>query len=254
MRGCGGNLNDNNETDTAIHRAGHGLTYARGRRRARESRRGYAGRIKKGDEMNGIFLFSFVFFLQLLVVREVIFDVFSMRKKKEEIQLVEPFSVLEYFDRIEKAALDILEKQDPVNKTITLWWGLDGLRLNEDGSLEWISRKKPKPVNQNISYQMCQSMKHLPQFDMSQSTQATREQIYALKMQLYMENFNIAMQKQMQGFNSALQSYVVPTPGYIGYSPYMQPPYLQSAFAPQLTQCCCDPSFGRTMRGKIIRE
>lgn len=154
---------------------------------------------------------------------------------------IEPFSISEYFDRMEQAALDILEKQEPVDKIIILWWGLDGLRLNEDGTLEWISRKKQKPVNQDISYQMCQSIMPLPQFDMSQSTQATREQFLALKMQSDMANFNIAMQQQMQGINSALQSYVVPMPGYIGYSPYMQPPYLQSAFMSPLTQRCYNP-------------
>lgn len=153
---------------------------------------------------------------------------------------IAPFGVPACFDRMEQATLDILEKQEPIDQTIILWWGLDGLRLNEDRTLEWISRKKQKPVNQDISYQMCQSIALFPQFDMLQSTQATREQLFELKMQSDMANFNIAMQQQMQGINSALQSYVVPMPGYMGYLPYMQPPYMQSAFASPLTQCCCD--------------
>lgn len=160
--------------------------------------------------------------------------------EKEPLGPSEPFVVSEYYSHMEKAAIDILEKQEPIDKTIILWWGLDGLKLNEDGTLEWISRKKPKPVNQDISYQMCQSIVPLSKFDMSQSTQATQEQIFALKMQLDMANFNILLQQQMQGINSALQSYVVPMPGYMGYPPYMQASYLQSPLASPLTQCCCN--------------
>lgn len=83
---------------------------------------------------------------------------------------------------------------------------------------------------QFISYQMCQSITPLQQFDMAHSTQATQEQIFALKMQLDMANFNMALQRQMQ-------SYVVPMPTY--YSPYMQPSYL-TAFPSPLTQRCCN--------------
>lgn len=52
---------------------------------------------------------------------------------------------------IEKECLKLqeeLEKQDPY--IITLWWGFDGLRLNEDGSTEWISRRKPDTSLQSI--------------------------------------------------------------------------------------------------------
>lgn len=66
------------------------------------------------------------------------------------------FSVSEYLSRIEQAALDILESMKPIDKTITLWWGLDGLRLNEDGTTEWVSRKK-KSV-EPVFYQPCQSI------------------------------------------------------------------------------------------------
>lgn len=66
------------------------------------------------------------------------------------------FSVSEYISRIEQTALDILESMKPIDKTITLWWGLDGLRLNEDGTTEWVSRKK-KTV-EPVSYQPCQSI------------------------------------------------------------------------------------------------
>lgn len=149
-----------------------------------------------------------------------------------ESQKIKPFIVSEYYDRIEKAALDILEDQKPVDQIIILWWGFDGLRLNENGELEWISRKKQKPVNQNICYQPAQSMAQAsyPLYgasDMCQSSQATREQFFGIKMQLEMMKFNAALQNQMQGINSALQSYVIQPPAY-------------TAYLTQLTDCCCN--------------
>lgn len=69
------------------------------------------------------------------------------RKQIQHQAKTEPFIVSEYYDRMEKAALDILEHQEAVEQTIILWWGLDGLRLNEDGTLEWVSRRKPRPVD-----------------------------------------------------------------------------------------------------------
>lgn len=74
-----------------------------------------------------------------------------------------PFSVAEYLDRIEKAQIDILSQHKPVDQTITLWWGLDGVQLNEDGNQEWISRKEKAseasppayvaPLETTVSYQ-----------------------------------------------------------------------------------------------------
>lgn len=167
-----------------------------------------------------------------------------VNQKSETPKLeIEPFSVPAYFARMEKATLDILQKQEPIDKTIILWWGLDGLRLNEDGTLEWISRKKPKLVNQDISYQMCQSSQPIQtgfqQARWVDQAQSTRAQIEELMMR------NAALQNQeaqnMQ--NAAIIGMLSPPmmPGYIGYSPYMQPPYMQSAFASPLTQRCYNP-------------
>lgn len=61
-----------------------------------------------------------------------------------------PFSTTEYFDRIEKAYNEILEQKERQSSSeeyvIILWWGLDGLRLNKDGSSKWISKRKEEPV------------------------------------------------------------------------------------------------------------
>lgn len=116
------------------------------------------------------------------------------------------FSVQAYLDRIEQTALEILEKQEPVEQIIVLWWGLDGLRLNEDGALEWISRKKP---GETVFYQPCQSVQPRIRFctippetfsmmcnvagmvaEAGDQTQSTRAQIDALMAQ------NAALQMQ----------------------------------------------------------
>lgn len=109
-------------------------------------------------------------------------------------------SVIEYLSRIEEASLDILEAKTPIDKSITLWWGLDGLRLNEDGTFEWISRKKSKPINQNISYQMCQSIQP-SQMELQQTRWADQTQCVKAQLDTLMSQ-NIALQMQfMQNAN-----------------------------------------------------
>lgn len=54
------------------------------------------------------------------------------------------FSVSAYLDRIERAALVIEQEKEPVDQTIILWWVLEGIKLNADGRIESVSRKKPK--------------------------------------------------------------------------------------------------------------
>lgn len=168
----------------------------------------------------------------------------------------EPFSVSSYYARIEKTSLDILDAKKPVDQIIILWWGLDGLRLNEDGELEWISRKKPEPVNQNVFYQTAQKMEQAIaqvsrpfDYSMCQSTQA---QINALQAQNTALQMQAAQQAQNMAMMAALQSYIVPYPTYPdrgiggsggtgGYVTY---------YSSQLGDCCC----ARTISGKIIRD
>lgn len=141
----------------------------------------------------------------LLWIARRIYRLFA--KKTEESNKVEPFIVSAYLERIEKAWLNILEQKKPTDWTVILWWGLDGLRMNEDGSLEWISRKKPKPVSQSIFYQPCQNIASLPQFNMCQSTQAT---IDALQEQIAMQNINIRIQAQLQSHQARYFGYCSP--------------------------------------------
>ena len=82
------------------------------------------------------------------------------QKKDSILFQASPFVVSEYLDRIENTCIKMWEDQTPVDKTITLWWGLDGLKLEQDGTTKWVSRKKkpvvPKcnPVNSGIFHSL----------------------------------------------------------------------------------------------------
>ncbi len=52
-----------------------------------------------------------------------------------------PFETPSYLDHMEKAHLDLLRERQPVDWTITLWLGLDGLRIDPYGTSEWIRRE-----------------------------------------------------------------------------------------------------------------
>lgn len=90
-------------------------------------------------------------------------------------------SVHECLSRIERAYLDILEDLEPIDRTITLWWGLDGLRLNQDGTTELVSRKSQ---GKTVFYQPCQSVRPIQTgMFFADQTQCTRAQIDALMSQ-----------------------------------------------------------------------
>lgn len=64
-----------------------------------------------------------------------------LTRTKSDLPACDPFSISDYLSRRERTILDLMEqreKEEPY--VITLWLGLDGLQLNEDGSTEWIRR------------------------------------------------------------------------------------------------------------------
>lgn len=145
---------------------------------------------------------------------------YMINKRSHEKELPkpsEPFVVSEYYDRIEKAALDIMENQEPVDQTIVLWWGLDGLRLNEDGTLEWVSRRKQKPVQKNVFYQLCKSVPaYNPDFlAQTQSTRALIDDLMAQNASLQMQA--LQAQQRTQLINSLQQCCVQHPPQYTQY-------------------------------------
>lgn len=56
-----------------------------------------------------------------------------------------PFKVSAYLERIEQVYLSIQKTAQPVDWTIILWLGLDGLQINPDGTSAWIRRSSPAP-------------------------------------------------------------------------------------------------------------
>lgn len=57
------------------------------------------------------------------------------------VPVASPFMVSAYLARMEKVHLDLLKEHQPVDGTITLWLGLDGLQIAPDGASEWIRRE-----------------------------------------------------------------------------------------------------------------
>lgn len=184
-----------------------------------------------------------------------------IQKEEQEQRTEQPFVVSEYLDRIEKANLEIMEERKPVEKVIILWWGLDGLRLNEDGSIEWISRKEPETASQNVFWQPCQTITPLPQFNTFQSTQATIDALMAPKTDLTLvmasgmlyaddelveivqglsavaQGINIHEMQMQARIQTCQMSYPGYYPAYLysGISGYAHPTYLQ-----QIQSCCCE--------------
>lgn len=51
-------------------------------------------------------------------------------------------SVSEYLERMEKLHLELHRNNETEKaRSLTLWWGYDGLLINSDGTTKWISRK-----------------------------------------------------------------------------------------------------------------
>lgn len=127
------------------------------------------------------------------------------------------FSAARYLERMEKAQLDILNNQEPVDQTIILWWGLDGLRLDKNGNLKWISRKKKAPDPPVYHYTPCSCQ------NMGQSYQNTAQmqnQISYLQTQQIQQAPTPAILQAL-----ALQQCCV-RPGYMSGFTSLYPTYL----------------------------
>lgn len=110
------------------------------------------------------------------------------------------FSVSEYFDRMEKEILEILETMEPIDKTITLWWGFDGIRLSEDGTMKWVSRRK-KPVENQVHHPFQSIPPEAFRYGFTDQIQNTRAQIEELQMlatALQVQSFYTIRQQQME--------------------------------------------------------
>lgn len=88
------------------------------------------------------------------------FVLLKRRKKEKEkhIKKVE-FSVSDYIARRERECLKLLEEREREGPyIITLWLGLDGLRLNTDGTTEWVKRTAKKDTTTEIQNRGCRTL------------------------------------------------------------------------------------------------
>ena len=114
------------------------------------------------------------------------------------------FNASEYLERIEKVFLETLETRQPISRSITLWWGLDGLRLNEDGTTEWISRKKTNPAD-SVFYQTCQSILPLQTGTLLYSQFADSMQCAEAEInKMMMQNAALQMQARQSELNERI--------------------------------------------------
>ena len=66
---------------------------------------------------------------------------------QEELNSPKPFSLAEHYERLIQVSEEIAEEKEKRQYEPTvLWLILDGMRINEDGTIEWI--KKPSRINQ----------------------------------------------------------------------------------------------------------
>lgn len=129
------------------------------------------------------------------------------------------FSVCEYFEHIEKASIEIQENRKPIDHSIILWWGLDGLQLNDDGNLEWISKKTEKIESQNVFYQPQQSIIAIA---LDCACQCNQSQIDRLKEENAILQIQCQQSRQQESIVKMLQSDF--------YNPLM----------PDYSWCCCN--------------
>lgn len=149
------------------------------------------------------------------------------------VQNYKPWSLSEYYDRIEKVSLDIVsEKKKNDNYKLTLWLLSDGLQLNEDGTTQWIKREheeenqaeENKPIQDFVPQNSFQNMQNVsPSY---QTLNSIQSQINCLQFQ----NQYSLLQQQMQ-----LQTQNMINPVYQSYLFY-RPFCAQST----LTSCCCN--------------
>ena len=87
------------------------------------------------------------------VVTIVIFKAMFEFDCEPAIEPIEPFRVSDYYDRLIKATEDIArDRASAKSEPIVLWLVLDGLQINEDGSLKWIHKDPPKKLDYICSH------------------------------------------------------------------------------------------------------
>ena len=131
------------------------------------------------------------------------------------------FSVSQYLECAEKAYLEILQQQEPFEYEIVLWWGFDGVRLNKDGSPEWISRKQELITTpEGYAKLIC------PLDTRNLCNSKARIDVYNIA-DVWTQN---RLEQQTNQIIDSIQSLQSMQNTYIPYPAYVQ----------QIQSCCCD--------------
>lgn len=155
------------------------------------------------------FVFVCVFYLTDIIAK--ILPSKSKEKYERELQerYIDSFSVSEYYDRTQQQ-LEFLqaEKENQEPYAIILWLGIDGLRLNDDGSFEWVRKRKKQKGNTPAQFQQVQNAQVITGTEI-------QTQISLLRYKLLMEQTQAAQIQQTQNIINSLQSSQYPQ--YISY-------------------------------------
>lgn len=124
-------------------------------------------------------------------------------------EAIPPFKLSEYFERMEKVHISMLEDRKPIDWTITLWLGLNGLKISEDGSFKWITRGNKNFDLKPDVWTMCNISFPHHSFLSMQNANLSQQSYYSWQMAQMAESIpscqiQLAQQAQMQNMINCL--------------------------------------------------
>lgn len=163
------------------------------------------------------------------------FILFRKLENKTELSVdeptkAEPFCTSDYLKRtIELSDKLQHEKEQFTNYRIVLWWGIDGLRLNADGSYKWIKKEiikfitLPSPTgawHESTIQQTCCTSQYprldaLLQVQQCNINQCQQSRIDELQMQNTILQLQCAQQQQIQNMIDTIHPQMISTPKFL---------------------------------------
>lgn len=165
---------------------------------------------------------TIIFIISAIVLISVVIKNKKEKKiEQKQFTYISNFSVSEYFGRIEQENIQILmERESRPPYQIVLWAGLDGLRLNNDGTSEWIRKDMEKPKPKNDVFCSLPQLPYPTQYGIENTIPYLQSKIANLQMQnmLFLQN-----------------QYIINTIKPLSIQCNTIPSYYSN-----LTQCCCN--------------
>lgn len=165
----------------------------------------------------------FTFFIYSEIIADKQIDVFIKSQINEaKNESIPKFSVSSYLQRVQDLSDELQhEKEQSTNYRIVLWWGIDGLTLNADGSYKWIKKEIIKfttltsPAGawyESMVQQICCTSQY-QRFDSMLQCQQSR--IDELQMQNTMLQLQCAQQQQMQNMIDTIHPQMVSNQNFL---------------------------------------